>query len=284
MFIFFFFQITRDRTGLQQSILKVPLWLKNNDKLNNSQSGEDTINDYDSISQGNTTTSTTNISCIDGNGSTHGSTEVGYPVKNFNRSKSNIETFSNKTKICVTTAAAVAGVGGVVNGKNKTLSGTTANIYDDACSDDRGQADGGSNQQDSDFDEFSSQDEEDEGGQLTSSTTVGVVVVGGRKEHKANIEKSLTAENYYQNSTEIMMNGVTADSVAAMDSSAVVQPHVVLGRCKALYNYTPKLYDELELIPGDIIEVHAKQDDGWWLGALRNQVGIFPATYVEEIA
>lgn len=37
-------------------------------------------------------------------------------------------------------------------------------------------------------------------------------------------------------------------------------------------------------ILGDLIDVHAKQEDGWWLGALKNKVGIFPATYVEEIA
>ncbi|XP_073830122.1 nostrin isoform X3 [Musca autumnalis] len=273
-------QITRDRTGLQQSILKVPLWLKNNDKISNTQ-GDEPINDYDSISQSNTTTSTTNISCVDGNGSIDGN----FAMKNFSRSKSNIETFSNKTKICVTTNAAAPG--GVVNGKNKTLSGTTANLYDDACSDDRGQADGGSNQQDSDFDEFSSQDEDEEG-QLTSSTTT-VGVVGGRKEHKANIEKSLqSVENYYQNSTELKQEQqhqyINGDHSTENESSTPQHHHVVLGRCKALYNYTPKLYDELELIPGDIIEVHAKQEDGWWLGALRNQVGIFPATYVEEIA
>uniref|UniRef100_A0A1I8PVC2 SH3 domain-containing protein n=1 Tax=Stomoxys calcitrans TaxID=35570 RepID=A0A1I8PVC2_STOCA len=282
-------QITRDRTGLQQSILKVPLWLKNNDKLNNSQGSDETGNEYDTISQSNTTTSTTNISCMDGivsshgNGSTDGSS---YGMKNFNRSKSNIETFSNKRKISVNSTAAAPNA---VNGKTKTLSGTTANLYDDTCSDDRGQADGGSNQQDSDFDEFSSQDEDEEA-QLTSSTTVGV---GGRKEHKANIEKSLSAENYYQNSTELKKqeqqqytpNGLAENTgQGGLNTSNESSTHVILGRCKALYNYTPKLYDELELIPGDIIEVHAKQDDGWWLGALRNQVGIFPATYVEEIA
>jgi nostrin len=57
----------------------------------------------------------------------------------------------------------------------------------------------------------------------------------------------------------------------------------VIGRCKALYSYTPKLYDELELEPGDIIEIHTKQEDGWWLGKLNNNIGIFPATYVEEL-
>lgn len=64
----------------------------------------------------------------------------------------------------------------------------------------------------------------------------------------------------------------------------IVEPVVIIGKCKALYSYTPKLYDELELLPGDVIEIHSKQEDGWWIGALRNNIGIFPATYVEEIS
>ena len=31
------------------------------------------------------------------------------------------------------------------------------------------------------------------------------------------------------------------------------------------------------------ISDHNKQVDGWWLGELKGQVGIFPATYVEDI-
>ena len=34
---------------------------------------------------------------------------------------------------------------------------------------------------------------------------------------------------------------------------------------------------------GDIINIHDKQEDGWWLGELKGQVGIFPAKYVEDI-
>lgn len=36
-------------------------------------------------------------------------------------------------------------------------------------------------------------------------------------------------------------------------------------------------------LSGDLIDVHIKQDDGWWVGAIKERVGIFPATYVEEI-
>lgn len=56
-----------------------------------------------------------------------------------------------------------------------------------------------------------------------------------------------------------------------------------IGKCRALYNYTPRLNDELTLSPGDIINIYEKQEDGWWSGDLNGSVGIFPATYVEEI-
>ena len=55
-----------------------------------------------------------------------------------------------------------------------------------------------------------------------------------------------------------------------------------LGRCRVLYDYTANLYDELSIKVGDVINIHDKQADGWWLGELQGQVGIFPATYVEE--
>lgn len=37
-------------------------------------------------------------------------------------------------------------------------------------------------------------------------------------------------------------------------------------------------------LSGDIIDVYKKQVDGWWLGKLNETVGIFPATYVEELS
>ncbi|XP_045470377.1 uncharacterized protein LOC123677730 isoform X2 [Harmonia axyridis] len=60
----------------------------------------------------------------------------------------------------------------------------------------------------------------------------------------------------------------------------IVQP---VAQCKALYHYTPNFTDELELNPGDMLSVYRKQEDGWWLGECKGNVGIFPATYVEVI-
>lgn len=55
-------------------------------------------------------------------------------------------------------------------------------------------------------------------------------------------------------------------------------------RAKALYDYAPQNADELELHADDIIEVHNKQEDGWWEGSTRGKRGVFPANYVEEVA
>ena len=66
-------------------------------------------------------------------------------------------------------------------------------------------------------------------------------------------------------------------------SSSGYAPSPSIGQCRALYDYYANMYDELTIHVGDIINIHDKQGDGWWLGELRGTVGIFPATYVEEM-
>uniref|UniRef100_A0A336LYN4 CSON010696 protein n=1 Tax=Culicoides sonorensis TaxID=179676 RepID=A0A336LYN4_CULSO len=194
-------QITRDRTGLQQSILKVPLWLRNDENENNDQSMS-----YEDFDQ----------SCTDAANESPKPETVVIECEN--------ERLVEK-----------------INAKNKAIKDQNGKFDEHKCESsptfDRGVADGNSNQPDSDFDEFSSDDE-------------------GRSDAGKIDDEPLKP----------------------------VEPLVIIGKCKALYSYTPKLYDELELFPGDILEIYAKQDDGWWMGGLRNNVGIFPATYVEEIS
>lgn len=56
-----------------------------------------------------------------------------------------------------------------------------------------------------------------------------------------------------------------------------------IGKCRAIYDYEANLFDELSIRVGEEINIHDKQEDGWWLGELHGAIGIFPATYVEEI-
>ncbi|KAK0399529.1 hypothetical protein QR680_003091 [Steinernema hermaphroditum] len=53
---------------------------------------------------------------------------------------------------------------------------------------------------------------------------------------------------------------------------------------RALYPYSPKNADELELQPNDIVFVVEKCDDGWYIGTLlrTGQFGTFPGNYVER--
>ncbi|XP_045168326.2 nostrin-like isoform X2 [Mercenaria mercenaria] len=67
------------------------------------------------------------------------------------------------------------------------------------------------------------------------------------------------------------------------DPSPEPQNHRIMGRCKALFDYTAGQPDELVLQCGNIINIYDKQPDGWWQGELNGRVGMFPATYVEEI-
>ncbi|VVC41607.1 Hypothetical protein CINCED_3A006964 [Cinara cedri] len=67
------------------------------------------------------------------------------------------------------------------------------------------------------------------------------------------------------------------------DNDGDEENYIQIPRCKALYHYSAKLNDELCLEPGDVIHVHSKKSDGWWLGELNGATGVFPATYVMEI-
>lgn len=58
---------------------------------------------------------------------------------------------------------------------------------------------------------------------------------------------------------------------------------IALGHVRALYDYTAQGEEEISFRDGDVIVVLEKEDDNWWLGALRGRQGMFPCSYVEEL-
>ncbi|XP_028613517.1 sorbin and SH3 domain-containing protein 2 isoform X8 [Grammomys surdaster] len=54
---------------------------------------------------------------------------------------------------------------------------------------------------------------------------------------------------------------------------------------QALYNYTPRNADELELRESDVVDVMEKCDDGWFVGTSRRTkfFGTFPGNYVKRL-
>lgn len=102
------------------SILKVPLWLKNGDETDRMSQEQFAENDLD-IVDGATE------NCVD----SRNETLIKHFDRNFNRSKSSME-FNKRNDIVVVT-------------NNESRNGSSSPVFD------RGIADGGSNQPDSDF-------------------------------------------------------------------------------------------------------------------------------------
>ncbi|XP_063768832.1 SH3 domain-containing kinase-binding protein 1 isoform X5 [Eleginops maclovinus] len=54
-------------------------------------------------------------------------------------------------------------------------------------------------------------------------------------------------------------------------------------RCKASFSYVPQHEDELELKIGDIIEIIAEVEEGWWEGFLNGKTGMFPSNFTKVV-
>ena len=56
--------------------------------------------------------------------------------------------------------------------------------------------------------------------------------------------------------------------------------------CKGLYDYSANGKDELSFKEDDVIHIVSRSpngvDDGWWMGELNGQTGLFPSIVVEE--
>ena len=141
---------------------------------------------------------------------------------------------------------------------------------------------------DSDFDEFSDGDNkansEDSGSTKHSVTRpsrhVVTVTTGGNSGVNGFLSGSISNSSSGFASSAGQEENID-NEVSEIYYQATTVPSI--GQCRALYDYTANMYDELTIRVGDVINIHDKQEDGWWLGELKGQVGIFPATYVEDI-
>ena len=52
---------------------------------------------------------------------------------------------------------------------------------------------------------------------------------------------------------------------------------------KVVFSYAADNIDELSLEPGQIVEVLAEEEEGWWRGRMGGKEGVFPSNFVEII-
>ncbi|XP_060114584.1 SH3 domain-containing protein 21 [Heteronotia binoei] len=53
--------------------------------------------------------------------------------------------------------------------------------------------------------------------------------------------------------------------------------------CQVTFPYTPAKEDELELCPGELVQILEEIEDGWWLGKKSGKLGAFPSNFVQEL-
>ncbi len=127
----------------------------------------------------------------------------------------------------------------------------------------------------SDFDDFSDGDEQ---------VNIIQIVNGNGTQSEMNDEAKESGKTGDPPPQDAVTENEVSEIYVMQDVNHVkseVNPSI--GQCHALYDYEANLYDELTIKAGDVINIHDKQADGWWLGEISGNIGIFPATYVEEI-
>lgn len=71
-------------------------------------------------------------------------------------------------------------------------------------------------------------------------------------------------------------------SLDTMESNESIGRDVLM-RVVAMYDFSPQEANELEMHEGDVVEVTAKYDGGWWCGQNGKSAGYFPRNYTREL-
>ncbi|CAN8068473.1 unnamed protein product [Agarophyton chilense] len=72
----------------------------------------------------------------------------------------------------------------------------------------------------------------------------------------------------------------SVDTVGSMEGGTRTE---VVMRVVAKYDFAPQETNELELRTGDVVEVTAMTDGGWWMGQKGRSCGYFPQNYTREL-
>ncbi|KAL3831454.1 hypothetical protein ACJMK2_023203 [Sinanodonta woodiana] len=89
--------------------------------------------------------------------------------------------------------------------------------------------------------------------------------------------------------TSVTLGALTSDEPFDDDdfddftNDNTTQVHRVIGKCRAIYDYVGNAFDELSIKTGETVLLYEKLPDGWWKGEIHGKVGVFPATYVQEL-
>ncbi|KAB5577183.1 hypothetical protein PHYPO_G00207020 [Pangasianodon hypophthalmus] len=78
-------------------------------------------------------------------------------------------------------------------------------------------------------------------------------------------------------------SGINGASSRSQEETRECAELCSVGKCKALYDFSSKKKDELNMKEGDLLDILRKDNSGWWYGELNGKRGHFPYNYVEEL-
>lgn len=92
-----------------------------------------------------------------------------------------------------------------------------------------------------------------------------------------------STESHHQASASVpVLPSEGSKSITGDQESRTDRRHVLM-RLHTMYSYSPLETNELEMRPGDIIEVYEKHNSGWWYGRTNHVNGYFPHSYTREL-
>ena len=82
---------------------------------------------------------------------------------------------------------------------------------------------------------------------------------------------------------DTMASGGSAPSGSAPPPPVARDGPDVICRAQVMYDYAAAQEGDLNIVTGQVVDVHEKLDNGWWHGTVNGVTGFFPGSYCEDL-
>lgn len=113
--------------------------------------------------------------------------------------------------------------------------------------------------------------------------SVGTSAASSTSTENVNLETGLRGPGKQGESFQRRRRRDAKGSGDTVGSGESVVRQEVLQRLIAMYDFSPRESNELEIRKGDIIEVSSRNDSGWWHGRCGRDTGYFPRNYTRDL-
>ncbi|XP_077476118.1 SH3 and cysteine-rich domain-containing protein 2-like [Stigmatopora argus] len=124
-------------------------------------------------------------------------------------------------------------------------------------------------------------------GSLSESPTRSLGEVGEREGRQSSVEEDIPSETGDAIVANVEIDKDDGESGDQAETSAEVPPKRIdvhsIHTYVALYSFLPQEHNDLELHPGDRVQVTDDSNEEWWKGKSGDRVGFFPSNFVQRV-